>query len=110
MKTLNILFIFFLGLASWAQAKEVVLDVRTPKEFQHEHIPQAINIDVLNSNFKAEVAKLNRNDDYKVYCRSGKRSAQAIDIMKSLDFKYLENLGGLEDAKKYFNKSSPSGK
>lgn len=111
MKTFQLLIIpMSLGLMSLAQAKEVVLDVRTPQEFQQEHVSQAINIDVLNNNFKAEVAKLNRDDSYKVYCRSGKRSAQAIAIMKDLHFKDMENLGGLEDAKKYFNKSSTQGK
>ncbi|MFM6927580.1 MAG: rhodanese-like domain-containing protein [Bdellovibrio sp.] len=94
-----------LGFTSFAYAKDVFLDVRTPQEFQQDHIPEAINIDVLNSNFKTEVAKLNHDDSYKVYCRTGRRSGQAIAIMKDLKFKHLENLGGLEDAKQFLSKS-----
>ncbi|MEK2646211.1 rhodanese-like domain-containing protein [Bdellovibrio sp. BCCA] len=100
------LILICLGLSTFAYGKTVYLDVRTQKEYEQEHIPQAINIDVLKSSFKSEVAKLNHDDDYKVYCRSGKRSAQAISIMKDSGFKHLENLGGLEDAKKYLNKAS----
>ncbi|MNL52041.1 Thiosulfate sulfurtransferase PspE precursor [compost metagenome] len=111
MKKIMLLFLItFLEFTSFAYGKEVYLDVRTPKEYEEEHVPQAINIDVLNANFKTEVAKLNRDDDYKVYCRSGKRTAQAIAIMKDLDFKHMENLGGLEDAKKVYNKAHPTGK
>lgn len=99
------LIFIFLSVSTFAYGKTVYLDVRTPKEFEQEHISQAINIDVLNSTFTTEVSKLSRDDDYKVYCRSGKRSAQAVSIMKNLGFKHLKNLGGLEDAKKYLNKS-----
>ncbi|MDG0818142.1 rhodanese-like domain-containing protein [Bdellovibrio svalbardensis] len=95
-----VLLLAFTGFHSWAEAKEVLLDVRTPEEYSEGHIPQAINIDVKNQNFKTEVAKLDREDSYKVYCRSGKRSQQAVGIMKDLGFKHLENLGGLEEAKK----------
>lgn len=107
IKKLLTFFLIFLGIHCLAEAKEVILDVRTPKEYNTEHIPQALNIDVLNPNFKTEVAKLNRDDSYKVYCRSGKRSAQAISIMKDLGFKKTENLGGLEDAKKVLLNHTP---
>jgi len=111
MKIRSLLFMLIsLGITSLAHGKDVFLDVRTPQEFQQEHIPEAINIDVLNSNFKTEVAKLNHDDNYKVYCRTGRRSGQAIAIMKDLKFKHLENIGGLEDAKKLLNKSSSSEK
>lgn len=97
---LSLFLLLFLSLASIAFAKEVILDVRTPKEFRQEHVPHSLNIDVLNPSFKTEVAKLSRQDNYRVYCGTGKRSAQAIAIMKDLGFKKTENLGGLEDAKK----------
>lgn len=97
----------FLGLLltvvffqSMALAKVIVLDVRTPEEYSQGHLPQAINIDVKNTSFKEEVSKLNRDDDYKVYCAHGRRAAQAVTIMQELGFKHLQNLGGLEDARK----------
>ena len=91
-------FVFSLPLFSFA--KDVILDVRTPKEFAEEHVPNAVNIDFLNPNFKAEISKLDKADSYKVYCRSGRRSGQAIIMMKQLGFKKIENVGGFEEAKK----------
>ena len=53
----------------------VLLDVRTPEEFNESHIAGAINIDFRNENFKTELEKLDKTKTYEVYCRSGKRSA-----------------------------------
>lgn len=96
---LLLLFLYpFFGAV--ALAKVVILDVRTPEEYSRDHVAAAMNIDVRNSNFKSEVSKLSRDDEYKVYCASGRRSTQAVSIMQELGFKHLENLGGLENAKK----------
>nr|BFD58658.1 hypothetical protein CKG001_07650 [Bdellovibrio sp. CKG001] len=86
--------------ASFASAKEVLLDVRTPEEYSQGYLPGAINIDVLNKSFPHRVSKLNREDSYKVYCKGGKRATQAVTIMKKLGFKNLTNLGGYEEARK----------
>ena len=91
------------SLPLFSFAKDVILDVRTPKEFAEEHVPNAVNVDFLNPNFKTEIQKLDKADSYKVYCRSGRRSGQAIIMMKQLGFKNIENVGGLEDAKKTLN-------
>lgn len=99
-KILSLVTFAFLLIGCSAFAKEVILDVRTPQEFEQEHIPQALNIDYQNPHFKNEVAKLNKEDSYKLYCRTGRRSDLALAAMKDLGFKHLENLGGLEDAKK----------
>lgn len=85
---------------SFASAKEVLLDVRTPEEYSQGYLPGAINIDVLNKSFRHRVSKLNREDSYKVYCKGGKRATQAVTIMKELGFKNLTNLGGYEEARK----------
>lgn len=76
----------------------IVLDVRTPAEYNESHIKDAVNIDVLNPTFEREVAKLDKNKSYKLYCRSGNRSAKALKQMESMGFKQLENLGSLSEA------------
>ena len=98
-KSAVLAFILF-SMLSFAFGKDIILDVRTPKEFSEGHLPQAVNVDFLNPNFKSEIAKLDKADTYKIYCRSGRRSGQAVIVMKDLGFKNLENLGGYEDAKK----------
>jgi rhodanese-related sulfurtransferase len=74
--------------------KNVVLDVRTPKEFQAGHIPGAVNIDVNAPDFPEKVAKLEKNKNYLVHCGAGVRSAKACDKMSHLAFPKLYNLEG----------------
>jgi len=72
-----------------------ILDVRTPDEVEEGYIPGATNIDIyLGQEFMAELEKLDRNKNYYVYCRSGKRSAQACAIMGKLGFQNTYNLEG----------------
>jgi len=72
----------------------VILDVRTPAEFQEGHIQSAINIDFEASNFESEVNKLDKSKSYAVYCRSGRRSGLATEIMAKDGFKSIFNLNG----------------
>jgi rhodanese-related sulfurtransferase len=91
-----------LGAADFqAKAQEagvVTLDVRTSGEFIGGHLENAINIDVEAMNFDSEIAKLDKNTTYAVYCRSGRRSQIAVDRMKDAGFTKLFNLNaGVED-------------
>ena len=75
----------------------VVLDVRTPGEFQSGHLQNAVNIDYEGLNFEGEVNKLDKTKTYAVYCRSGRRSGLATDVMSKDGFKSIFNLeGGIE--------------
>ena len=73
--------------------KAVILDVRTPGEFQSGHLPGAKNIDFFRA-FKQKAEKLNRNKKYMVYCRSGNRSASACKMMANMGFEDLTNMSG----------------
>jgi rhodanese-related sulfurtransferase len=70
----------------------ITLDVRTPGEFMEGHLVNAINIDVENPSFTTEIAKLDKTATYAVYCRSGRRSANAISTMKDAGFTNMFNL------------------
>jgi rhodanese-related sulfurtransferase len=72
----------------------VVLDVRTPKEFERGHIPGAINIDVNSPDFKEKTKTLDKSKLYLVNCAAGVRSAKACKILYGLDFPNLVNLEG----------------
>jgi protein disulfide-isomerase len=72
--------------------RNVILDVRTPEEFQAGHIPGAVNLDVTASDFEAKAALLDRSKTYLVHCASGVRSARACDKLSHLDFPNLYNL------------------
>jgi len=74
----------------------VILDVRTPEEFLGEYIENPINLDYYSDTFRDDLDKLDKNKTYLIYCRSGRRSENALNIMKELDFKEVYNmLGGI---------------
>ena len=56
----------------------VVIDVRTPEECAEGIQPNAQQINFLSlTDFLSAVEKLDKNNSYFLYCRSGNRSAQA---------------------------------
>ena len=71
-----------------------ILDVRTPDEISKGYIEGAQFVDFYREDFKIEIDSLNKEFAYAIYCRSGKRSAQAMEIMKEFGFKNLYNLDG----------------
>jgi rhodanese-related sulfurtransferase len=85
------------SVASEAKTQEpgvVILDVRTKEEFEEGHIANAININVESDTFLSEIAKLDKSKTYAVYCRSGRRSADAVAKMSNEEFISLANLNG----------------
>ena len=72
----------------------LILDVRTPKEFDQGHIEKAVNIDFYSSTFKKDLSRLDRKKNYLVYCRSGNRSMQTLNIMKELGFRNVASITG----------------
>ena len=79
----------------------VILDVRTPEEFETGHIKNAVDLDYRNASFKDKIRKLDPSKTYMIYCRSGVRSASTIDSLKNLGFTHLYDLkGGINAWKK----------
>jgi rhodanese-related sulfurtransferase/type 1 glutamine amidotransferase len=76
----------------WRDKQNVVLDVRTKKEFDAGHIPGAINLDVNAADFQQQTARLNTNKVYLVHCAAGVRSARACDKMSQMGFGHLVDL------------------
>lgn len=78
------------------QKSFVILDVRTSSEYSEGHIKKAINIDFNDSHFAQNLSNLDKNHHYLVYCRSGRRSTAAADLMVKSGFKKISNmLGGI---------------
>jgi phage shock protein E len=66
--------------------KWIILDVRTPVEFQQGHLKDAINIDFYQPDFKEQINKLDKNKVYLVYCRTKNRSTVAVNFMVESGF------------------------
>lgn len=74
----------------------IIIDIRTPQEYEAGHIPNAINIDYYSPTFKEELNKLDKSKTYLIYCRTGHRSGTTMPIMKELGFqKVYEIKGGI---------------
>ena len=74
----------------------VVLDVRSAEEFKEGHIEGAVNIDQAPDNFieKAKAA-LPIDKTIAVYCRSGRRSANAAGKLAAQGYKCVNLKGGI---------------
>ena len=89
-----------LNLEDWkkqkeSDAKNICLDVRTAEEYRAGNIENSINIDFYKSmDFMKFLDKLSKDENYFVYCRSGKRSDASCQIMKEFGFNNVFNLEG----------------
>ena len=72
----------------------VILDVRTPEEFESGHIEGAININYHSETFVEELNKLDKTKAYLVYCRTGRRSSDTTGIMTKQGFGELYRIDG----------------
>ncbi len=73
-----------------------LLDVRTQDEFDEGHIPGAMLIDVKDSTFMEQAtAQLVKTKPVAVYCRSGRRSANAASLLVKAGFEVINLNGGI---------------
>ncbi len=73
---------------------EVLLDLRTPDEVKKGVIPGAVNLDYFEKDFEKQVAKLDPDKTYFVYCQGGGRSEETLQLMQKLGFREVYNLPG----------------
>ncbi len=72
-----------------------LVDVRTAEEYAEGHIPDALNIDVLQDDFTQKAtARLPKDRRVAVYCRSGKRSLKAAALLVKAGYKVVNLKGG----------------
>ena len=98
--------LFAVGSLSACSAEKIdmsavaqVIDVRTPQEFSTGHLDGAVNIDIRDAGFAAEVDALDHAANYVIYCHSGNRAGQAIEYMQGAGFTgTLTNAGGVDAA------------
>ena len=72
--------------------KFVLLDIRTQEEYDYIHIKNSVLIDFSDVDFEDKIYDLDRNKKYLLYCRSGKRSLFAMELMKEYNFIEAYNL------------------
>jgi rhodanese-related sulfurtransferase len=77
-----------------SEKSATLLDVRTAGECELGVIPNSINYDVTAEGFKSQISELDKNSAVIVYCKSGRRSSNAMAIMNKMGFKEIYNLKG----------------
>lgn len=77
-----------------ATEKPQLLDVRTPEEFNAEHIENAVNVNWNGDDFAAKANVYDKSKPIFVYCKVGGRSAKAADKLAEMGFTQIYNLDG----------------
>lgn len=73
-----------------------LLDVRTQDEYDAGHIPGAMLIDVNDSTFLTQAtSQLSKDKTVAVYCRSGRRSANAASMLVKVGYRVVNLDGGI---------------
>jgi sulfur-carrier protein adenylyltransferase/sulfurtransferase len=75
-----------------SKAAVTLLDVRAPVEMQISAMPNAINIPL--ERLSERLDELDRENEVVVICRSGRRSARGVSILKNAGFTSVKNLTG----------------
>lgn len=94
-------FLFSVLISSSLLIAEVIIDVRTPEEFQSARLNKAINIEW--QNILSIQDNINKTEKIYLYCRSGNRSQRATEILVDAGFVDVINLGSLQQASETLN-------
>ena len=77
-------------------SEAIVLDVRTQEEYDQGHIPGAVCLpnEFITEDMPFPFAK---DTELLLYCRSGRRSAEAAKKLRNLGFSNVLDFGGIQD-------------
>lgn len=93
-ENLNVITCDSLINANYYNPNFVILDVRTPAEYNPQHLEDAININYYDIDFSDQLDLLNKEKTYLIHCKSGGRSSQTMTIMDTLGFQEVYNMVG----------------
>ena len=72
----------------------VIIDVRTPAEFQQGHVPNAINVPLSNIIDNPNILASSKEGPIVLYCRSGYRAGKAAEALQKYGYSNLRHLEG----------------
>jgi rhodanese-related sulfurtransferase len=76
----------------------IILDVRTPQEYQRGHLPNSVLIPVQELQKRHQELGADYNREILIYCATGNRSTVASKILIDSGFKHIVNMrGGIYD-------------
>ncbi len=66
-----------------------IVDVRTRGEYEEGHLPGAINMNIADPNFPIMLQELDKSAPVLIYCRTGRRSGIAVNILEGMGFTHV---------------------
>jgi phage shock protein E len=72
----------------------VIVDVRTPEEFQQGHVPNAINVPLSKIIENPAILTSSKGKPIVLYCRSGYRAGKAAEALRKDGHQNLRHLDG----------------
>jgi rhodanese-related sulfurtransferase len=95
-------------------AQELLVDVRSPSEFATgalaSDIAPTINIEYTIIDQLPEIyaaaqgMNVHKDDRITLYCRSGRRSNIALNVLKNMGYQDVRDIGGFEEARKVLDR------
>jgi len=73
---------------------QILIDIRTPKEFAEGHLEGAVNINYFDKSFLEQISKFDKSKPIFLYCRSGSRSSSARKKIANKGFVEVNDLQG----------------
>ena len=104
-----LLLSFFVAVCGQVDANEyekifspenVIVDVRTPSEYQYGHLEKAVNIPLNKIEADIKYFAPDKNQTVVVYCASGHRAGMAEKKLKEMGYNNVINAGKYEELKK----------
>ena len=78
----------------YTEKKAVIVDVRENSEWNEQHIPGAIHIPLGQLNERLSELKQYKDSPVITQCKTGGRSAKALDVLKSAGFSKVYSMDG----------------
>lgn len=100
--TISLLLICVLAIADKG-ASPLIIDVRTPAEWNTGHLDEAKHIEWQEISARISDLTADKDETIYVYCRSGGRSGKAKTILDDLGYRNVINAGGVADAQAFIN-------
>lgn len=91
------------GLKTIITNNAFLVDVRTPQEYAEGHVQGSVNIPL--DQVANQLEKFKNHDNIIVFCRSGNRSGQALQILKENGFSNVVNGGTWENVESILNET-----
>ena len=99
---ISLIAVSALSIESNENLNTLIVDVRTPQEYQVSNIKGSINIEWQNISDVSNLVKT-KKDKIILYCRSGNRSGKALKILEEKGYTNVINAGSVSNASKILN-------